>query len=489
MRARLSLESLETRETPAGVVNVTLSGGTITLRGDGNAFGNQVELVETAQNTYDIVGEDGTLLRLNNGPLVAVIPNVIITRNINATFGAGPDRFEYTGNFLATLDDFNLNMGGGDDTVTIDPVFGRSLNINQGIAFYGTTDNDTITVRSGGAAHPGGFRGGVTLNNYAGQDVVDLQIGVMLGLKVNNQGGGDTVSLTQSTIGQSIHLGNTNAQVAGNTIEVQSVSAGGGLVIQNPGNFPMTTTVNDVALGGNLSITNGSINPAASVTSIIGVATAGGIVVNGGNGWDDVDILAVVVGGGITVNSGNGLNTYDLIMANAGGPLNYLGTNGNDIVNVTATRAGAGKFTLGFGDNGLYFNGDIANPIQLAGPLTISFGGGFDQLLMSWMFVHGATQIGMGQGTNFVSVAGGGFYGGNFVLQGGPQSDTVDINAEPAANILFQRNLQMRFGLGLDTLNMGTAGGQVVLHGLLSLDDPHIENRNIGPFFRRPGLP
>jgi len=72
-RARLEVQTLERRENPAGVVNVTFTGSVITLTGDGNPAGNNVQVSATGNDTtpntshFLFTGQLGTQFTVNGG--------------------------------------------------------------------------------------------------------------------------------------------------------------------------------------------------------------------------------------------------------------------------------------------------------------------------------------------------------------------------------------------------------------------------------------
>src|SRR5262245_40984715 len=102
LRAFLSLESLETRETPAAVANAFLSAGTLIINGD-NA-GDNVVIAETAPGQFGVTINGGS-----KGTFAA--------KNIIANFGTGNDTFDL--NVQTALPGFlTVNFGKGNDSFT-----------------------------------------------------------------------------------------------------------------------------------------------------------------------------------------------------------------------------------------------------------------------------------------------------------------------------------------------------------------------------------
>src|SRR5438128_907649 len=101
LRAFLSFEPLETRETPAAT-SVSLISGTLIIRGDNTA--NNVVITEGAPGQFGV-----TINSVSKGTFAA--------RNILANFGSGNDTFDL--HVETTLPGFlTVNLGSGNDSFT-----------------------------------------------------------------------------------------------------------------------------------------------------------------------------------------------------------------------------------------------------------------------------------------------------------------------------------------------------------------------------------
>src|SRR5262245_39722041 len=118
LRTRLALESLETRETPAGVVDVTFLGGSLTLVGDEAANGIGIGLDAMGGPRLEIGATDGTTMFRLNGltPQASVTLPVVVTGDVTIRTGAGNDTVALRGvNVPGSL---RILGGEGDNTLT-----------------------------------------------------------------------------------------------------------------------------------------------------------------------------------------------------------------------------------------------------------------------------------------------------------------------------------------------------------------------------------
>ena len=135
-RTRLNLQSLEGRETPAGVVNASLAGGVLTLTGDD--FDNGLQLQQTAAG-IEVTGTNGTIV--NGGPVFAGVTA------LNAVLADGNDdlRLTLTTNLVLT-GTATFNLGDGDNTLQLLTIGRIGL---AGLSVVAGDGKDTITVAGG----------------------------------------------------------------------------------------------------------------------------------------------------------------------------------------------------------------------------------------------------------------------------------------------------------------------------------------------------
>ncbi|MBX9581389.1 MAG: hypothetical protein K2X87_13895 [Gemmataceae bacterium] len=109
-RTRLGCEALEARDTPAGNVVATLSGGSWYLRGD--AAGNEINVVRDGSGNVTVYGVGGTTINgqasVNLGP---VSTSGWRRTGIYVDLGAGNDYLETHGMAVPSR---NVERFGGD---------------------------------------------------------------------------------------------------------------------------------------------------------------------------------------------------------------------------------------------------------------------------------------------------------------------------------------------------------------------------------------
>src|SRR5262245_42482371 len=115
-RSRLSLERLEGRDTPAGVVDVTFADGSVILVGD--ADNNSVSIRSNVNGRVIIESTDGTEFRLNgvSAPSPVLLPGEI-TGGMTVRMGDGNDTLAL--NELYVPGSVRIFGGAGDETVTV----------------------------------------------------------------------------------------------------------------------------------------------------------------------------------------------------------------------------------------------------------------------------------------------------------------------------------------------------------------------------------
>jgi hypothetical protein len=303
---RLRLVELEGRDTPAGTVTATLSGGTLTLTGtdDQEAF----QLSQTA-GVITVVPDPAT--SLVGGP---TFPGVTA---IKAVMKGGNDQLRIDNTLpFALTGAANFDLGDGTNLlilVTTDQLSLGSLTVKAG------DGSDTVSINSGVA---GPIAGNVSINLGAGDtavQVTNVEIKGSGGLKVTTTDGNDAVTLSavQTTRPVTVAAGNGSLDV---TAVVGSL---GSLTLSAAGGTPLISSA-----GINLQLTAATVVGAVKLTSRAGAeltmngGNAGSISVTAGSGGQgQVDFAGTpTVGGGVTVR---GLDTQ--LAANPGSNVNMTG--------------------------------------------------------------------------------------------------------------------------------------------------------------------
>jgi hypothetical protein len=500
--ARLGLETLEARDTPTGVVNISFANNAITLTGDGNVTGNNVTMTATGDDTnnnsqFTFTSGAGTQFSVNGGPLQASVDTANVngfffpnngSTKLNANFGAGNDTFNYNGAesaniFVRWFGDITVNSGAGNDTVQLYSSFGKNFAVNTGAG------NDSLNVLSGaivgGTPYNGGASGAFTATLGTGTDYVDLGISTNKNVTVNASDADDQIFANYtSRIGGSLLINVATTPVPGTTIIGIGNGTGGAagitsiaddLIIKN-GNNRITLFLGlafqPLNVGRNLTVVSGSDAVTGSLYNLSAVNVGKAISVTGGTGLDRLNNGSLNSGTSMTFNMGNGGNGAgdNVGTLNVGGNLvmNYGSGNDNifipyaDVGGSTTINAGVGQDTInlsalysgttfayngGEGGNGGIGNPDLINLPSNKGNVTITSGGGNDAFTISGLLLKNLT-VSTGSGSDTVNLNGTTVLG-NLAVTTGLGDDTVN-----AAGLLILGSTSILTGGGSDTLNM-----------------------------------
>jgi hypothetical protein len=276
---RLQLEQLESRETPAGVVDVSFLNNTICFIGDNDAAGNQVKVTATGGNQFLIEGLTGTTFTLggknvgntiDTGSLPAgIVFNFLNngTTKIKVDLKDGPDRFEYDG-FSNGLDprnfgDVTIDTGAGDDTVIVRQICTKNFVILSKTPLAGT-DNDDISVFAGGKfdfdgdtvleEYKGCIKGFVRASTATGADFFRCSCTCPSFIEWNTVDCGDRFIIgSGSRIGGQVRM-TTPSGMVGSFFDIfPDVDIAGGLGIA-ANNCPVTVNVANANIGGSVNI-------------------------------------------------------------------------------------------------------------------------------------------------------------------------------------------------------------------------------------------
>jgi len=358
---KLMAESLESRAMLAGNIHAYVDGGSLIIKGD--IYANAVSIQQVDVGKYAVTGSaygvGGT--------------------TINGTFGAKV--------FSGVINDFNIDLGGGDDALFIsqdavqqgnwaatygtgpvdyganfpNPATTDSIRtvVPRNLFVYGSIGNDAIAtnVRVG----RDGFGGVAIYDGSNGNDQFQLERSIYKStLVVNGQNDNDDVRVNNVGVGGTAnfntHAGNDLIQLnrlVADTILANTGDANDrGIVVSNShsdGDMVLLTEngsdavdISDSSIGGNLVVNTGV---AADTITANNLHVDGDVNLNGGDGNDSV--------------TANNVNVVDDIFL-------YLGA-GNDTVHVSNSSAdalvarGGSGFDQYFNDGGNSFNStDVA---------------------------------------------------------------------------------------------------------------------------------
>src|SRR5215204_8264 len=116
-----SIELLEPRIAPAGIISVSVSAGTLFLKSLSGAAGNEsIQISQTAPGELTLTPSNGTQLQLGTVLLSADQPQVIeaLFGSINVSLGEGADTVTVTNLQIAKT--LNIDGGNGTNAVTLD---------------------------------------------------------------------------------------------------------------------------------------------------------------------------------------------------------------------------------------------------------------------------------------------------------------------------------------------------------------------------------
>lgn len=391
-----TVEPLESRIAPAGLVTATLVGGKLTLVGD--AASNTFEIETTATGLLTLTGSGGTTIALNGAAAAGVVATSLPIAEIVAKLGTGDDAL--TGTALALSRGFKFDGGAGADTLTLND----------------TRVQGTVTVLGGAGVD--GFVAGAAFFE-AGKLVVDL----------GADAGAATVNASSATIASdltfkggaandvlqissdSFRAGGSVRALLGNGDNTYSsvvgtgsidFAVGGSLIIDHGANYGTAKTnlggvrgiatgnIGNFSIGGDLRITAGGAGT-HEMTTQIGIGQVAGKTILTGKGGND-DIISVTgrfnFGKGLEAKLGGGTNTLRIDAATSMNfaSIKYQGGDGDDApslgVGEVLTVSGAADFVVGAGVNNVSFFCSGGH-VFTAGAVKVAGGGGTDNVFIT----------------------------------------------------------------------------------------------------------
>lgn len=390
-------EALEARTLLSGDVTAALVRGNLVLTGD--VEDNSIVVNQVAGTaSYTITSGDGTTT-VNGGLDIVTIDDV--TRGVRMKMLAGNDQVLF--DTAVVTGAVNIDMGVGDDTLTLDAITATSLAVTMGAG------NDTFT----GLALT--VTGATKVNLGSGDDTATLG-GVFVKTSVTGGAGLDTVTFNQADI-------TGNASV--------SNSSGGSVV-----------TFADSSITGKASVTSGSGVDTATFTNTTVLRTV---------------TVSSASGGSTFTATGSSLGLGDQALGLPAATVKISSATGVDVVTFDNTALGAKVTTsLGTGDNTVEF----INNSTIVGNLAITTGSGVDAVNLSGLAVVGNTTIKTGAGTDLVMVDNSSL-NGRTTMNTGAGADTLQMaqlgQADGVANT-FGGAVSINMSSQDDTVLAGIAG-------------------------------
>jgi len=503
-----SLEILEERIAPAGLITTTFLHGVLTVNGADGASHN-VNIVKTGPLTFSVEGNSTNINTVGQasinyrGPLIS----------IDLEGGSGNDTFVLTN--LSPLRSLVFNGNGGTDSLSasnfVNSVGGYvDISFASGsgsVAFSGSKTDVAryldIDLGAGGTIDFGAIttivNGNVALTGAGGSDSVSFPGATTLlrsGLTFTGGTGNDSFSSTGKSFAV---LGASN--LAGgpdtNTFDFAATASRFGSVVQpaltlNLGSGPGTVTFTGTSdlIVGNMAITAGAGGGTAQLNSGVTTVT-GSVQLTGGPGNDTLafsgrtsigkslsftgnggsDALTATgtlfsVKGATTVDGSEGTNAFNLDVAGLSlAALSFTGGPQNDTVSIIANGTITGNTSLNLGIDGtgpsavtLQSYTPVANGLRLGGTLNISMTGAtVDALTLANIEIAKGLVAQTGDNVSTINISGLNTPA-DFNLNSGDGADNVNIS-----NI---RTLDF-------TLNNGSGADNV------NIDNFHVRDFNV----------
>jgi len=387
----------------------------------------------------------GDLTLITGAAAEATDPSTVDIADVTVTLGSGGDSL----NVASTADarELSIDMGAGDDTVTLGGSLTSASATSAGDILVGGDGTDTISVTSavgnGQAAYTGmsGFEAvsfsnalaaAATIANYqAGLNTVTLAAGANAGT-LNLEAGSNTVNIGASLAGQ-LTVNDTGTATT-DTLTIANTAA----AADDMGD------AQDIVIGGfetvNLVSTNTGATEEQNMGAITMTADTGGsttLNISGTNAIDAAVITADVLNASGLTAQAAGTTTFEqsaALVATATGTATITGSAGDDILvgdadDTTNIDGGAGDDNITGGSDAETINGgDGADTIAGGGGAdTITGGAGDDAITLG-----GALEsVDAGAGDDSVIAAANLTFGTS--IQGGDGTDALSVTAMASA--------------------------------------------------------
>lgn len=476
-----SFETLEARTLMAGTVIAAVSSGNLTITGDAND--NDV-LVTKAGTTVTVTGRSGTIVN-QTGDLTNVTGTITIKMvDGNDVVEVGESDSQFRVESPATIPnskDFSVDMGAGDDDLTIYGLIAKNVKIVSGTG----TNNTVIDGADDGSIISGtlGVTGG------AGDDALEITGNVVVtkACTISNAAGTNDTSFTDDGTNAPV-FAKTLAITGGvdsDTVTIDVSDAGNPLFVNGALTLSMGAGNNEFNVdeleAQSLTYTGGagddSINPGGTAggdymefhkfltlnlaagtneANLEDVTTWGGnFLYTGGTTGDTISIDDADIHGAMTMNVGAGTNDLTVDYAEVSGAMGYTGGAGSDsfTVNDEIIVAGATTVTMAAGQNTVF-----VNSASVKGNLTYNGGANVDDVSLSDTHVNGITKITALAADDIVMIDVNCDFVGAFTLDVGAGDDTVDIassgDADSGSTSFFDVT-NILGGDGNDTVTIG----------------------------------
>ncbi len=451
-----SIEPLENRIAPAGVVTAVYDAATFTLTLTGDGVDNEVNVFQTGANTYRV---DGVATGIN----ATTFLDIGKLSSLTIDGGAGGDTF--TLNNLRTLTALTYSGGTGDDSLDAD-----NLTVKGAVTLHGNAGDDTVTFDGLSTL----ISGDVTIDSAAAAtDRIDVQFDAqktVLGGSILFTGGGGHDFLESFGEGPlSIAKGvNFNAGAGNGTVDLSNddlltigkLPTGESILFTGgSGDDEVNFGGVNVTLSGGINMTGAALTDQIQFSNNPGtvkigkLATGQSILFDGGADGDSISTsaLSLSMAGAIDFIGGTGTNSISLVAANGiakigklatGQSIRFVGGTGDDSIDTDSASlslAGGIDFTGDAGANDISLSGASGKTSigKLATGQSIKMTGlgGADAIAtgVASLTLAGGIDFAAGDGTNLINLVAdngvvkiGKLAGGQSILfNGGTGSDNI----------------------------------------------------------------
>jgi hypothetical protein len=514
-RSRLNVESLESRETPAGNIDISQVGKMLIITGDDldnevniRAISGLGGINSTLGSTVIVTGLNDT--KIDDGDVAKTFTGV---QSIKVVMGDGNDLVESNTDFFL-VGAVNIDLGDGENTLnlmpTADRLIGGRLTVKAG------DGGDNINIRGVGAdPSQQGFDGmsfklgdggtSIDLRNFnnfgkvqisagEGSDFVQLNnmdlivpgtgerpaapLSMNMGAGVVDVFLGGTRTGATTIAAESVWLGATGVEMGSTSLTaVKHGHAGASFDGSSEVNGNLTLKGNSVRLeardelnvDGKVSLT---ASKDAEFQSSDAMDIAGALTVRstGGAASFLASGVGMNVGGSWTVSGAQHVDAEWLTSgpSEISGPASVIGGSGEDrfASNANFKTVKGLSINLGGGGNSVTLVGNGTEE-TVGGKLSITTGSGSDSITLSQVKVNGPTSISTGSGGDSVDIYSGSTLVGATTIDLGSGADVLNIGtAGTGGPVTFTGKLTARLGAGSDSLALGRAGialdGEVV---------------------------
>ncbi len=425
-----SIEVLECRIAPAGIVTANLVGGVLTLTGDGSD--NDLTLISVGADAATLNGNNGTLIALNGAAALATVSLPVAVSKVTANLGGGNDAFNLLSMQIGAL---AFDGGDGNNTLQI-----SGSDVAGALSDQGGTGNDVFTA-TGQFFHVGGA---LTLNLGDGSNAASFTAsGMELGGATLYTGGSGTDAFSLSAIAgivtkaitAKLGAGDNTFTLGGQDLQTGSISV---THLDHAGTATTNITASSLAVKGGITVAYGTGTSSTLIGATAQATISGAFKVTSTGGTDNVTLggSCVLSVGATTFALGNGNNTVALSGAVVILPsLTVTGGTDTDAFNLSSASARMGALTLNLGD-GTNFVGLNASEAIVNGLVKVTSGAGDDT------FAIGGTSVRLVKGLSY---------------QAGNGVNTLGISA----GAVFQSGpIQVNYGshaTGTSIVNIATA--------------------------------